>query len=86
MNVRISFYTMEKFKELDLVKTSGIYQIFPDFFKTDAPVKATHLANITNLSVKFNTFPSRCKIAKTKPKKREFRLKLKIIDLFLHCL
>ena len=54
-------------KNLDVVKTSGIDQISARFLKDCAPVTAIHLANIINLSIKLDTFPSECKIAKIKP-------------------
>ena len=47
-------------KNLDVAKASRTDQIF-------APVIAIHLANIINLSIKLDTFPSQCKIAKIKP-------------------
>ena len=54
-------------KNLDVPRTSGIDQISARFLKNGAPVIAIHLANIINLSIKLDTFPSQCKIAKIKP-------------------
>ena len=47
-------------------KTSGIDQISAKFLKDGALVIAIHLANI-NVSIKLDTFTSKCKIAKIKP-------------------
>ena len=48
-------------KNLDIAKTSA------KFLKDGAPVTAIHPANIVNLPIKLDTFPSKCKIAKIKP-------------------
>ena len=40
---------------------------FCQILKGPAPVIAIHLANIISLSIKLDTFPSQCKIAKIKP-------------------
>ena len=53
-------------KNLDVAKASRIDQISDKFLKDDAPIKAIYLANIINLSIKLDTFPSTCKIAKIK--------------------
>ena len=42
-------------------------QISAKFLKDCAPLIAIHLANITNLSLKFDAFPSKFKIPKIKP-------------------
>ena len=42
-------------------------QISARFVKDGAPVITIHLANIINLSIKLDTFPWQCKIAKIKP-------------------
>ena len=55
------------FKELNVVKVSGIDQISARFLKDGAPVIAIHLTSIINLLIKLDTFPSQCKIAKIKP-------------------
>ena len=52
---------------LGVAKASRIDQIFARFLKDGAPVIAIHLANIINLSIQLDTFPSQCKIAKIKP-------------------
>ena len=66
MNVDVT--SVEKIlKNLDVAKASGIEQISARFLKDGAPIIATHLANIINLSIKLDTFPSLCKIAKIKP-------------------
>ena len=57
----------EILKNLDITKAPGIDQISAKSRKDDAPVIAIHLANITNLSIKLDTFPSHHKIAKIKP-------------------
>ena len=54
-------------KNLNVGKASGIDQISARFLKDIAPVIAIHLANIINLSIKLDTFPSQCKIAKIGP-------------------
>ena len=54
-------------KSLDVAKNSGIDQISARFLKDGAPVTAIHLANIIDLSIKLDTFPSQRKIAKIKP-------------------
>ena len=74
------------FKNLNVTYASGIDQISLKFFKTGAPVIAIHTANIINLPLKLDTFPSKCKIAKIKTgSKKEITLKLKSIDLFVCC-
>ena len=56
------------FKELNVVKVSGIDQISARFLKDGAPVIAIYLTNIIiNLLMRLDTFPSQCKIAKIKP-------------------
>ena len=74
MNVRILFCAMQMqqqlykiLKNLDVAKASGIDQISVRFLKDDAPVMAIHLANIINMSIKLDTFPSKCQVAKIKP-------------------
>ena len=85
-NVHITSFE-KTLRNLDVVKASRIDQISARFLKNVAPVIAIHLANIVNLSIKLDTFPSQCKVTKTKPLfKRVLRLKLKIIGLFLCCL
>ena len=54
-------------KNLDVTKASGIDQTSARFLKDGAPVIAIHLTNIINLSIKLDTFPSQCTIAKIKP-------------------
>ena len=54
-------------KNLDVTKASGIDQTSARFLKDGAPVIAIHLANIINLSIKLDTSPSQCTIAKIKP-------------------
>ena len=54
-------------RKLDVAKASGIDQISARFLKDGAPVIATHLANIINLSIEYDTYPSQCKIEKMKP-------------------
>ena len=53
-------------KNLDVTKCSGIDQISAKFLKDRDPVIALHFSNI-NLSIKLETFPSKCKIAEIKP-------------------
>ena len=45
-------------KNLDVAKASGIDQISARFLKDGATVITVHLANIINLSIKLDTFPS----------------------------
>ena len=42
-------------------------QVSVKFLKDGGPVRAIHLANIINLSIQLDTFPSQCKIVKIKP-------------------
>ena len=57
--------TVDKiFKHLDVAKTSGIDQISAKFFEDGAPVITIHLANVINLSIKLETFSSKCNMAK----------------------
>ena len=59
------YNTVEKIlKNLDVAKTPRLDQISARFLKDGAPVISIHLANIINLSIKIDTFPSQCKIAK----------------------
>ena len=51
-------------ENLDVAKASGIDQILAKFLKDGALVTTIHLANIINPSIKFDTLPSNCKIAK----------------------
>ena len=53
-------------KDLDVAKASRIDKISARFLKDCAPIIAIHLANIINLSIKLDTFPSQCQIAKIK--------------------
>ena len=48
-------------KNLDVAKACRIDQISARFLKDGAPVIAIHLANIINLSIELDTFPSQCK-------------------------
>ena len=52
-------------KNFDIAKVSGIHQISGKFLKDGAPVIAIHQANVINLSIKLDTFPSQCKKNKT---------------------
>ena len=54
-------------KNIGVAKASGIDQISAKFLKDGALVTAIHLANIINLSIKLDTFPSKCEIPKIKP-------------------
>ena len=54
-------------KKLNASRSSGRDQISAKFLKDGAPVVVIHLANIINLSIKLDTFLSKCKIAKLKP-------------------
>ena len=54
-------------KNLDVAKASRIGQVSVKFLKDGGPVRAIHLANIINLSIRLDTFPSQCKIVKIKP-------------------
>ena len=49
-----------------VAKASGIDQISAKFLKDAAPVIVIHVASIINLSIKLDTFPSKCKIEKIK--------------------
>ena len=63
----IDVTTVDKIlKNLDVAKASGIDQISAKFLKDGAPVIAIHLANMVNLLIKRDTFPSKRKIAKIK--------------------
>ena len=63
----IDVTTVDKIlKNLDVAKASGIEQISAKFLKDGAPVIAIHLANMVNLLIKRDTFPSKRKIAKIK--------------------
>ena len=53
-------------KKADVTKASEIDQISAKVIRDYAPVIAIHLANIINLSIKLDAFPSQCKIAKIK--------------------
>ena len=53
-------------KNLDVATTSSTDQISATFLKGCAPVITIHLAKIINLSIKLDTFPSKCKITKIK--------------------
>ena len=70
--------TIDKMLEnLDAAKASGIDQISARFLKDGAPVTTCHLS-LTNLSIKLDTFPSKCKTAKIKPLfKRGIKIKAK---------
>ena len=55
--------TAEKIlKNFDVPKTSGINHICANFREDGAPVIAIHLANIINLSIKPDAFPSKFKV------------------------
>ena len=72
------------FKEftVDVAKASGIDHISGKFLKNGAPVIAIYLANIINLSIKLETFPSKCKIAKIKPVFKIFIRQNKVHQFF----
>ena len=64
----VSESSVEKLlKEIDTSKATGIDQIPAKFLKDAAPVISVHITKIINLSIKTETFPSECKIAKLKP-------------------
>ena len=65
-------------KNLDVAKTSEIDQISVKFFQNGASTIAIHLSNIISLSIKLDTFPSKCKIAKIKRKLRLKEIKKEI--------
>ena len=54
-------------KNLDVAKSSVVDQISAKFLKNGASVIAIHLATIITLSIKLDTFSSKCNIAKIKP-------------------
>ena len=58
------------------------------FLKDSAPVIVIHRANVINLSITFDTSPIAIQHSRNKNfcLKKEFRLKLKIMGLFLCCL
>ena len=57
--------TLDKIlKNLDVAKASGIDRISTKFLKDGGTIITIHLANIINLSIKLDTFPSKCKIVK----------------------
>ena len=71
-------------KSLDVAKISRIDQISAKCLKDGALLIATYLNNI-NLSIKPDTFPSKCKIAKIKPLlKKGIALTLRNMGLFLY--
>ena len=47
---------------MDVAEAPRIDNISAKFLKDGAPVMLVHLANIINLSIKLDTFPSICKI------------------------
>ena len=53
-------------KNLDVAKASGTDQISANILKDGAPVIAIHLANLMNVSIKLDTFSSKCKDSKNK--------------------
>ena len=59
--------TRKRSTNSDVAKISGIDQISAKFHKDGTPVIAVHLANIINVSIKLDTFSSKCKTAKIKP-------------------
>ena len=66
--INVDVTSVEKIlKNLDVAKASRIDQISAKFFKDCAQVIAIHLANIINLVIKLDIFPSQWKIAKIKP-------------------
>ena len=52
---------------LGVAKVTRIDQIFDKCSKEGNPVLTIHLANIINLSIKLDTFPSKYKIEEIKP-------------------
>ena len=52
-------------QNFDAAKVSGIHQISRKFLKDGAPIIAIHQANVINLSIKLDAFPSQCKKNKT---------------------
>ena len=54
-------------KDFYVAKVSGIDRTSAKFPKNIAPVITIHLVNIISLSIKLDTIPLQCKIAKIKP-------------------
>ena len=74
-------------KNVGVTKASKIDQISAKFPKEDALVIAILLPNITKLSIKLDTIPSQCIIAKTKSLfKKRIKTELKVIGVFLCCI
>ena len=86
MNVKIFFHNVEVtsvekiLKNLDVAKASKMNQISTKVLKDDTPVIVTYLSNFTNL------FLRNARYQKQNPcLKKELRLKLRIVCLFLDC-
>ena len=54
-------------KGLNPSKAAGIDNLLGKFLKDDAHVLARPISQLCNLSIKLNSFPRSCKIAKAKP-------------------
>ena len=67
-------------KNLDVDTASGIDQICSKFFIYCFPVIVIHLINIINLSIKLDTFPSKCKITQLNWSKNEMKTETKYTD------
>ena len=65
-------------QQLNPHKSAGIDNLTGKFLKEGAPVLASPITNLINLSISLSSFPDDCKIAKLKPLyKKEARTKPK---------
>ena len=71
LNFQLSETSPEKIlsilKGLNLSKAAGIDNLSGKFLKYGAHVLARPISQLCNLSIKLNSFPRSCKIAKVKP-------------------
>ena len=71
LNFRFSETSLERilniFKALNPSKAAGVDNLSDKFLKDGADILARPISQICNLSIKLNSFPRICKIAKIKP-------------------
>ena len=71
LNFQLSETSPEKIlnilKSLHPSKAAGIDNLSGKFLKDDTHVLARPISQLFNLSIKLNSFPRNCKIAKVKP-------------------
>ena len=59
--------TLKLLQQINPSKSAGIDNLTGKFLKEGAPVLASPITDLVNLSISLSSFPDNCKIAKLKP-------------------